>query len=34
VAGAFQARPPRDRRLSEIFAGRPRREHILVLRKS
>jgi hypothetical protein len=33
VAGAFQARPPRDRRLSEIFGGHPRREHVLVLRK-
>lgn len=33
AAGAFQARPPRDRRLSEIFAGQPRREHILILRK-
>ena len=34
VAGSFQARPPRDRRLTEIFGGRPRREHVLVLRKS
>jgi hypothetical protein len=34
VAGSFQNRPPRDRRLGEIFAGRPRREHILVLRRS
>jgi 16S rRNA G966 N2-methylase RsmD len=33
VAGAFQARPPRDRRLREIFADHPRREHVLVLRK-
>ncbi len=33
LAGAFQARPPRDRRLREIFGDRPRREHILVLRK-
>jgi 16S rRNA G966 N2-methylase RsmD len=33
VAGAFQARPPRDRRLAAVFAGRTRREHILVLRK-
>lgn len=34
VAGAFQARPPRNRRLSELFASRPRREHVLVLRKT
>jgi methylase of polypeptide subunit release factors len=34
VAGAAQSRPPRDRRLSEIFAGVPRREHILLLRKA
>jgi SAM-dependent methyltransferase len=33
IAGAFQSRPPRDRRLAEIFAGHPRREHVLVLRK-
>jgi DNA modification methylase len=33
VAGAYQSRPPRDRRLSEIFAGHPRREHILILRR-
>jgi hypothetical protein len=33
VAGAFQSRPPRDRRLGDIFAGHTRREHILVLRK-
>jgi methylase of polypeptide subunit release factors len=33
VAGSFQARPPRDRRLRDIFGDRPRREHILVLRK-
>ena len=32
VAGAFQSRPARDRRLTAIFAGRPRREHILILR--
>jgi DNA modification methylase len=31
VAGAAQARPPRDRRLTEIYAGHPRREHILIL---
>jgi len=31
VAGAYQARPPRDRRLREIFGDQPRREHILVL---
>jgi len=34
VAGAFESRPPRDRRLAEIFAGQPRREHILILLKS
>ncbi len=33
VAGASQARPPRDRRLCEIFAGHQRREHILMLRR-
>ena len=33
VAGASQARPPRDRRLSAIFAGHPRREHMLLLRR-
>ena len=33
VAGASQARPPRDRRLSEIFAGHPRREHMVMLRR-
>ena len=33
VAGASQSRPPRDRRLSEIFAGHPRREHMLMLRR-
>lgn len=32
VAGAFQSRPARDRRLTAIFAGRPRREHVLILR--
>lgn len=32
VAGAFESRPPRDRRLSAIFAGHPRREHILILK--
>jgi SAM-dependent methyltransferase len=33
VARASQARPIRDRRLAEIFAGYPRREHLLLLRK-
>jgi SAM-dependent methyltransferase len=33
VARASQARPIRDRRLGGIFAGRPRREHLLLLRK-
>jgi 16S rRNA G966 N2-methylase RsmD len=33
VARASQARPLRDRRLSEIFAGRTRREHMLMLRR-
>jgi 16S rRNA G966 N2-methylase RsmD len=33
VAGASQARPTRDRRLGDIFAGHPRREHILMLRR-
>ena len=33
VAGAFQSRPARDRRLAAIFAGRPRREHVLLLRR-
>jgi hypothetical protein len=33
VAGASQSRPPRDRRLSAIFAGHPRREHMLLLRR-
>jgi 16S rRNA G966 N2-methylase RsmD len=32
VGGASQSRPPRDRRLAEIFAGHVRREHVLVLR--
>jgi hypothetical protein len=34
VARASQARPVHDRRLQEIFAERPRREHLLLLRKS
>jgi SAM-dependent methyltransferase len=34
VARASQARPMHDRRLHAIFAGRPRREHLLLLRKS
>jgi SAM-dependent methyltransferase len=33
VARASQVRPVIDRRLQEIFAGRPRREHLLLLRK-
>jgi SAM-dependent methyltransferase len=33
VARASQARPIHDRRLQEIFADRPRREHLLLLRK-
>jgi hypothetical protein len=33
VAGASQARPARDRRLVEIFAEHPRREHMVLLRK-
>ncbi len=33
VAGASQSRPPRDRRLGAIFAGHPRREHMLYLRR-
>jgi DNA modification methylase len=33
-AGAWQSRPPHDRRLSALFAGHPRREHVLVLRRS
>jgi SAM-dependent methyltransferase len=31
VARASQARPPRDRRLADVFNGRERREHILLL---
>jgi hypothetical protein len=34
VARASQARPVHDRRLAEIFAGRPRREHLLLLQKT
>ena len=34
VARASQARPIHDGRLRDIFAGRPRREHLLLLRKS
>ncbi len=34
VARVSQARPPHDRRLRDIFAGRPRREHIVMLRKT
>jgi len=33
VARVSQARPPRDHRLRQIFAGHPRREHIVLLRK-
>jgi len=33
VARVSQARPPHDRRLRDIFAGCPRREHIVLLRK-
>lgn len=33
VARASQARPIHDRRLAEIFAGQPRREHLLLLRR-
>ena len=33
VARASQSRPPRDRRLTAIFAGRPRREHMIMLRR-
>ncbi len=33
VARVSQARPPRDQRLRRIFEGRPRREHILLLRR-
>ena len=34
VARASQVRATHDRRLREIFAGRPRREHLLLLRKA
>jgi DNA modification methylase len=34
LGGASQSRPLRDRRLSEIFAGHPRREHVLILKKA
>jgi len=33
VARASQARPIHDRRLAQIFAGQPRREHLLLLRR-
>lgn len=33
VARVSQSRPPRDQRLRRIFEGRPRREHILLLRR-
>lgn len=33
VAWASQARPTRDRRLQEIFGGKPRREHLVLLRR-
>jgi SAM-dependent methyltransferase len=33
VARISQARPPRDQRLRTIFEGRPRREHIMLLRR-
>lgn len=33
VARVSQARPPRDQRLRRIFEGRPRREHIMLLRR-
>jgi 16S rRNA G966 N2-methylase RsmD len=33
VGGASQSRPPRDRRLAEIFGGQDRREHTLILRR-
>jgi hypothetical protein len=33
IAQASQARPARDRRLVEIFAGLPRREHLLLLQR-
>ena len=34
VARASQARPLHDRRLAEIFADQPRREHLLLLQKT
>jgi len=34
VARASQARPLHDRRLAEIFADHPRREHLLLLQKT
>jgi hypothetical protein len=34
VARASQARPLHDRRLAEIFADQPRREHLLLLQKA
>jgi hypothetical protein len=34
VARASQVRPTRDRRLLEVFGDRPRREHILLLRRA
>jgi SAM-dependent methyltransferase len=34
VARASQARPLHDRRLAEIFAAHPRREHLLLLQKT
>jgi SAM-dependent methyltransferase len=34
VARASQARPLHDRRLAQIFATHPRREHLLLLQKS
>jgi hypothetical protein len=33
IARASQARPIHDRRLAAIFGDRPRREHLLLLRK-
>ena len=33
VARVSQGRPPHDFRLRQIFAGRPRREHVVMLRK-
>jgi hypothetical protein len=33
IARASQTRPVRDRRLAMLFAGKPRREHILLLRR-